>query len=120
MDLKSSVNAFSSPRVKMGKDRKRLYSWSRPSKHLTRRTNYDSEMKISGAATLAFTADLKWFQGNIINEVQEVYTIRGRLVSESAFETIEEETEADAAHETILTGSTLNIDHNQSPSSEVK
>ena len=64
--------------------RKRLYSWTRPSKHLSRQVKYDSEMKISGAATLAFSPDLKWFQGNIVNsDNSEVYTITGKLILNS-------------------------------------
>ena len=61
--------------------RRRLYSWSRPSKSLPRQCKYDSEMRISGAATLAFSPDLRWFQGNIIGEAEEAYTITGRLRS---------------------------------------
>ena len=41
-------------------------------------------MKISGAATLAFSPDLKWFQGNIVNsDNSEVYTITGKLILNS-------------------------------------
>ena len=67
--------------------RRRLYSWSRPSKQLPRQCKYDSETRICGAATLAFSPDLRWFQGNIISEAEEVYTITGRAKTPSTSDT---------------------------------
>jgi len=94
MDLNSSLNAFSSNEIKVGNDRKRLYSWSRPSKHLPRPGRHDSEMEISGMATIAFSQDLSWFQGNIVNPQSDTFTIRGRLINESSdVDIIEKETE---------------------------
>ena len=74
--------------------RKRLYSWSRPSKHLPRPGRHDSEMEISGMATIAFSQDLSWFQGNIVNPQSDTFTIRGRLINESSdVDIIEKDTE---------------------------
>ena len=74
--------------------RKRLYSWSRPSKHLPRPGRHDSEMEISGMATIAFSQDLSWFQGNIVNPQSDTFIIRGRLINESSdVDIIEKETE---------------------------
>jgi len=87
MDLNSSVNAFGSNEIKVGSDRRRLYSWSRPSKNLPRHERpgrHGSEMEICGMATLAFSKDLSWFQGNIVNDQSDTYTIRGSLLHEAA------------------------------------
>ena len=42
-------------------------------------------MLIAGTATLAFSPDLKWFQGSIVNETKRhmVYSITGRLRRDS-------------------------------------
>ena len=50
-------------------------------------------MVISGAATLAFSEDLSWFQGNIVNTQSDTYTIRGSLIRDSdTIDIIEKET----------------------------
>jgi len=97
MDTKSSSNAFTTRErdLILGRERKRLYSWTRPSKQLPRKSKYDSEMTIKGSATLAFAPDLRWFQGNVLSDNEEVYTITGRLKHDSAVETIEEEQEVE-------------------------
>jgi len=99
MDPKSSGNAFTTRErdLILGKERKRLYSWTRPSKHLPRKSRYDSEMTIHGSATLAFSPDLRWFQGNVISDHDEAYTITGRLKHDSTVDTIEEELENDVS-----------------------
>jgi len=84
MDTKVSLNAFSQPSIQVGKDRKRLYSWSRPSKHRLRKPMGQTEMTIKGKATLAFSADGSWFQGNIISATEDAYTITGRRTSHPA------------------------------------
>jgi len=61
--------------------RKRLYSWSRPSLHRPRKSQDRSEVTIKGKSTLAFTPDGKWFQGNIISDTEDAYTISGRKCS---------------------------------------
>eukprot|EP00092_Neocalanus_flemingeri_P068899 GFUD01084308.1.p1 GENE.GFUD01084308.1~~GFUD01084308.1.p1 ORF type:complete len:259 (-),score=75.83 GFUD01084308.1:107-883(-) len=81
MDRKNSLNVFTSPVVHIGKERKRLYSWSRPSKHLPRTSQAQSQLTIHGKATLAFSPDGKWFQGNIISPTEDAYTISGRRKS---------------------------------------
>eukprot|EP00092_Neocalanus_flemingeri_P084557 GFUD01106246.1.p1 GENE.GFUD01106246.1~~GFUD01106246.1.p1 ORF type:complete len:260 (+),score=73.14 GFUD01106246.1:47-826(+) len=81
MNTHSSLNAFNHPVVHMGKERKRLYSWSRPSKYLPRKSQAQSELIIKGRATLAFSPDGKWFQGNIISPTADAYTISGRRKS---------------------------------------
>eukprot|EP00092_Neocalanus_flemingeri_P068898 GFUD01084307.1.p1 GENE.GFUD01084307.1~~GFUD01084307.1.p1 ORF type:complete len:247 (-),score=74.91 GFUD01084307.1:107-847(-) len=84
MDRKNSLNVFTSPVVHIGKERKRLYSWSRPSKHLPRNSQAQSQLTINGKATLAFSPDGKWFQGNIISPTEDAYTISGRRKSVSS------------------------------------
>jgi len=83
MDRKTSMNAFSQPVVQIGQERKRLYSWSRPSLHRPRKSQDKSEVTIKGKSTLAFTPDGKWFQGNIISNTEDAYTISGRKCSTS-------------------------------------
>ena len=60
-------------------------------------------MRIKGSATLAFSPDLKWFQGNILGEAEEVYTITGRLRRVSNTVILEEE-------EAELTGRSDSLD----------
>jgi len=81
MSRKTSMNAFSHPVVQIGQERKRLYSWSRPSLHRARKSQDRSEVTIKGKSTLAFTPDGKWFQGNIISDTEDAYTISGRKCS---------------------------------------
>jgi len=84
MNTKVSLNAFSKPLIEVGQDRKRLYSWSRPSKHRPRKSQGQSELTIKGKATLAFSADGSWFQGNIISATEDAYTISGKRTSHPA------------------------------------
>ena len=83
---------------------------------MPRKVKYDSEMKISGSATLAFSPDLKWFQGNITSDTSEVYTITGKL----RLDNIEEE-EVEEGYD--CSNASLSIDcqsgHKLSPISEV-
>jgi len=88
MDTKASLNAFTQPMVHIGQDRKRLYSWSRPSRHLPRKSQAQSEPNIKGKATLAFSPDGKWFQGNVISATDDAYTISGKLKTLSSYTTI--------------------------------
>jgi len=64
------------------KDRKRLYSWSRPTREMRRAGNNSGMMHaehiISGSATIVFPPSLNWFQGNIINSAGDAYTIHGK------------------------------------------
>ena len=65
--------------------RRRLYSWRRSPKHLPQKCKYESKGEIAGTATIAFSPDLKWFQGSIVNETKRhmVYSITGRLRRDS-------------------------------------
>lgn len=58
--------------------RKRMYSWSRPCRQLPRRGREQSRTTIAGQATLAFSRDGGWFQGNILSPDSDAYTIAGR------------------------------------------
>eukprot|EP00088_Acartia_fossae_P009304 TRINITY_DN14497_c0_g1_i2.p1 TRINITY_DN14497_c0_g1~~TRINITY_DN14497_c0_g1_i2.p1 ORF type:complete len:309 (-),score=76.97 TRINITY_DN14497_c0_g1_i2:670-1596(-) len=63
-------------------ERKRLYSWSRPTREMRRAGANSGLMKaehvISGGATIVFPPSLIWFQGNIINKSGDAYTIHGK------------------------------------------
>lgn len=59
-------------------ERKRLYSWSRPCRQLPRKGREQSRTTIAGQATLAFSRDGGWFQGNILSPDSDAYTIAGR------------------------------------------
>jgi len=83
MERKRSMNAFTHPQVQIGQERKRLYSWSRPSQHRPRKSQTTSELTIKGKSTLAFRPDGKWFKGNIISKTEDAYTISGRRRSSS-------------------------------------
>jgi len=84
MERKNSMNAFSNPVVQLGQERKRLYSWSRPSLHRqARKSQAKAELSIQGRATMAFAPDGTWFKGNIISNTEDAYTISGRRVSVS-------------------------------------
>lgn len=74
MERKGSMNSFTNP----GADRTRLYSWSRPSHRRPRKHQAKAQLCIKGSATLAFSPDGEWFQGNIISSTQEAYTISGK------------------------------------------
>lgn len=78
-----------------GQERRRLYSWSRPSKYLPRNYKHESKVQILGTATIAFSPDLEWFQGSITSDTKaySVYTINGRLRREEEEEEEEQEAE---------------------------
>jgi hypothetical protein len=63
-------------------ERKRLYSWSRPTREMRKAGNHSglmhAEHEISGEATIVFPQSLQWFQGNIINKAGDAYTIHGK------------------------------------------
>lgn len=62
--------------------RKRLYSWSRPSRDIRtsgpRAMPRHSEHCIAGLATIAFHPSGEWFQGNVISRTDDAYTVYGR------------------------------------------
>jgi len=64
------------------KQRKRLYSWSRPTREMRSRGKQSSllhsEIEIRGEATIALHPSGDWFQGNIISALEDAYTIHGR------------------------------------------
>lgn len=78
-------NSTSAQNMIPGQDRRRLYSWRRSPKHLPQKCKYESKGEIAGTATIAFSPDLKWFQGSIVNETKRhmVYSITGRLRRDS-------------------------------------
>lgn len=74
-----SLNSFTPQRnIVQGNLRKRLYSWTRPSKQMPRKKQEYSETIIAGEATLAFSRDGTWFQGNIISPDNDAYTVTAR------------------------------------------
>merc|ERR1719239_323629 len=65
-----------------GTSRRRMYSWSRPSRQPGRKSRMQSETTIAGQATLAFSRDGSWFQGNVISPEKDAYTVSGRRIGD--------------------------------------
>merc|ERR1712032_1034905 len=65
-----------------GTSRRRMYSWSRPSRQPGRKSRMQSETTIAGQATLAFARDGSWFQGNVISPEKDAYTVSGRRIGD--------------------------------------
>jgi len=74
-----SSNSFTAQQAQ-DSGRRRLYSWSRPSRQPGRKSRLQSETTIAGQATLAFARDGSWFQGNVISPQKDAYTLSGRRV----------------------------------------
>merc|ERR1719239_1934453 len=65
-----------------GTSRRRMYSWSRPSRQPGRKSRMQSETTIAGQATLAFARDGSWFQGKVISPEKDAYTVSGRRIGD--------------------------------------
>merc|ERR1719239_1434691 len=65
-----------------GTSRRRMYSWSRPSRQPGRKSRMQSETTIAGQATLAFSRDGSWFHGNVISPEKDAYTVSGRRIGD--------------------------------------
>jgi len=70
--------------------RSRLHSWSRPSRKMSLEApesdrKWQSDCRIEGQATLAFSPSGSWFQGNVISPTEDAYTVTGRRRSLAHF-----------------------------------
>jgi len=73
-------NTFNVGHTEEAGNRRRMYSWSRPSRQPGRKSRMQSETTIAGQATLAFARDGSWFQGNVISPEKDAYTVSGRRI----------------------------------------
>jgi len=97
-----SQNAFINPQhIGQGKERRRLYSWSRPSRK-SQKSKTGSESLIQGRATLAFAKDGSWFQGNIVSPTEDYFTVTGRKLQSRLTSVCEEVPPHSVLHADIL------------------
>jgi len=97
-----SQNAFVNPQhFGQGKERRRLYSWSRPSRR-SNKSKTGSESLIQGRATLAFAKDGSWFQGNIMSPTEDYYTVTGRRLQSRLSSVCEDDPPHPGLHPDLL------------------